>query len=67
MEAMTGELEAVGFRTEAGFDGLETRGRLWGGNLAVLQSMLGTPHFPKIKNGVLFLEAGKYFINRLEA
>jgi muramoyltetrapeptide carboxypeptidase len=56
VEAMTGELEAVGFRTEAGFDGLETRGRLWGGNLTVLQSMLGTPHFPKIKSGVLFLE-----------
>ncbi|MDQ5926780.1 MAG: muramoyltetrapeptide carboxypeptidase [Pseudomonadota bacterium] len=56
VEAMTGELEAVGFRTEAGFDGLETRGRLWGGNMAVLQAMLGTRHFPKIKNGVLFLE-----------
>jgi muramoyltetrapeptide carboxypeptidase len=55
-EAMTGELEAVGFRTEAGFDGLEVSGRLWGGNLAVTQALLGTPHFPKIKNGVLFLE-----------
>jgi len=29
---------------------------LWGGNLAVLVSMLGTPYFPQIKNGVLFLE-----------
>lgn len=56
VEAMTGELEAVGFRTEVGFDGLEARGRLWGGNLAVLQAMLGTPHFPKIKGGILFLE-----------
>ena len=56
VEAMTGELEAVGFRTEPGFDGLEARGRLWGGNLAVVQSLLGTPHFPKIKGGVLFLE-----------
>jgi muramoyltetrapeptide carboxypeptidase len=56
VEAMTGLLEAVGFRTEAGFDGLETSGRLWGGNLSVLQSLIGTPHFPKIKNGVLFLE-----------
>lgn len=56
VEAMTGELEAIGFRTEAGFDGLETSGRLWGGNLSVLQALLGTPHFPKIKNGVLFLE-----------
>ena len=56
VEAMTGELEAVGFRTEAGFDGVEVSGRLWGGNLAVVQSMLGTPYFPKIKGGVLFLE-----------
>jgi muramoyltetrapeptide carboxypeptidase len=29
---------------------------LWGGNLAVLMSLLGTPFFPNIKNGVLFLE-----------
>lgn len=56
VEAVTGELEAVGFRTEAGFDGLETGGRLWGGNLAIVQALLGTPHLPKIKNGILFLE-----------
>lgn len=29
---------------------------LWGGNLAVLSSMVGTPYFPAIKGGVLFLE-----------
>ena len=29
---------------------------LWGGNLAVLCSLLGTPYFPQIKGGVLFLE-----------
>jgi muramoyltetrapeptide carboxypeptidase len=59
VEAMHGELEAVGFRTEAGFDGLQARGTLWGGNLTVLCSLLGTPHFPKakdVKGGVLFLE-----------
>ena len=55
-EAMGGELEAVGFRTEPGFDGLAVRGRLWGGNLTVLQSLLGTPHWPRVKGGVLFLE-----------
>jgi muramoyltetrapeptide carboxypeptidase len=55
-EAMGGELEAVGFRTEAGFDGLEAAGTLWGGNLTVLCSLLGTPHWPRIKGGVLFLE-----------
>ena len=56
VEAMGGELEAVGFRTEAGFDGLDVRGRLWGGNLCVVNSLLGTKHFPRIKGGVLFLE-----------
>ena len=55
-EAMSGELEAVGFRTEAGFDGLVVRGRLWGGNLAMVQSMVGTPHLPKVNGGILFLE-----------
>jgi muramoyltetrapeptide carboxypeptidase len=55
-EAMSGELEAVGFRTEAGFDGLDAKGLLWGGNLAMLQSMIGTPHCPKVSGGILFLE-----------
>lgn len=56
VEAMGGELEAVGFRTEPGFDGLQAQGRLWGGNLSVLVSLLGTPHWPGIKGGVLMLE-----------
>ena len=29
---------------------------LWGGNLAVLCSLLGTPYFPTIQGGILFLE-----------
>jgi muramoyltetrapeptide carboxypeptidase len=56
---MSGELEAVGFRTEDGFDGLHLRGTLWGGNLCMVSSLLGTPHWPKssvTKGGVLFLE-----------
>lgn len=59
VEAMGGELEAVGFRTEAGFDGLGVRGLLWGGNLTMLVSLLGTKHMPdaaRVKGGVLFLE-----------
>jgi muramoyltetrapeptide carboxypeptidase len=55
-EAMSGELEAVGFRTDAGFDGLDAKGLLWGGNLAMVCSMLGTEHLPRVKGGVLFLE-----------
>ena len=56
VEAMNGQLEAVGFRTETGFDGLQAKGVLWGGNLCMLSSLLGTPHFPRVKGGVLFLE-----------
>jgi muramoyltetrapeptide carboxypeptidase len=56
VEAMNGALEAVGFRTEAGFDGLSLRGLLWGGNLCMVNSLLGTKHMPRIKGGVLFLE-----------
>lgn len=32
------------------------RATLWGGNLSVLVSLIGTPYFPDIKGGVLFLE-----------
>lgn len=31
-------------------------GVLWGGNLAVLCALVGTPYFPQIKGGILFLE-----------
>ncbi len=31
-------------------------GLLWGGNLSVLVALLGTPYFPSIDNGILFLE-----------
>ena len=55
-EAMSGELEAVGFRTDVGFDGLGVRGTLWGGNLTMVNALLGTPHFPDIRQGILFLE-----------
>jgi len=56
VEAMSGALEAVGFRTDAGFDGLDVRGTLWGGNLTVVNSLLATPHWPRVKGGILFLE-----------
>jgi muramoyltetrapeptide carboxypeptidase len=55
-EAMSGELEAIGFRTDPGFDGLAVRGTLWGGNLAMLVSLLGTPHLPRPRAGILFVE-----------
>lgn len=58
LEAVHGELEALGFRAEAGFDGLHAKGMLWGGNLCIVNSLLGTPHWPgkAVKGGILFLE-----------
>jgi muramoyltetrapeptide carboxypeptidase len=47
---------AAGFRTAAGFNGLNVKGTLWGGNLSMVVSLLGTPHWPQVKRGVLFLE-----------
>jgi muramoyltetrapeptide carboxypeptidase len=56
VEAMNGVLDAVGFRTEEGFNGLGMTGTLWGGNLSMVCALLGTRHWPSIKGGVLFLE-----------
>jgi muramoyltetrapeptide carboxypeptidase len=54
-EAMSGALEIVGFKA-SGPDGVDARGTLWGGNLSVLCAMLGTPWFPKVRGGILYLE-----------
>jgi len=35
---------------------LDVQGTLWGGNLAVLCSLLGTPYLPRIEDGILFVE-----------
>ena len=35
---------------------VDVQGPLWGGNLAVLCSLLGTPYFPAIEGGILFVE-----------
>jgi muramoyltetrapeptide carboxypeptidase len=31
-------------------------GRLWGGNLAMLLSVVGTPFMPRVRDGILFVE-----------
>ncbi len=35
---------------------IDVEGPLWGGNLAVLCSLIGTPYFPAIDGGILFVE-----------
>ncbi len=34
----------------------DVAGRLWGGNLAMVTAMVGTPHFPRVSGGILFFE-----------
>jgi muramoyltetrapeptide carboxypeptidase len=54
-ELMRGELEVLSFETPDA-DPVDCRGVLWGGNLSMVASLLGTPYMPKIKGGILFLE-----------
>ncbi|WP_426662712.1 muramoyltetrapeptide carboxypeptidase [Rhodanobacter aciditrophus] len=42
--------------TGSGDRTLDLEGPLWGGNLAMLCSLLGTPYFPRIDGGILFVE-----------
>ncbi|WP_133648573.1 muramoyltetrapeptide carboxypeptidase [Paraburkholderia flava] len=35
---------------------VDVSGMLWGGNLAVLSSLIGTPYMPPVEGGILFLE-----------
>ncbi len=53
-QAQQGALEPLEFATDAGRS--EARGILWGGNLTMLVSLLGTPYFPDIDGGILFVE-----------
>ncbi len=46
----------VEWATTSDADHLDVEGPLWGGNLAVLCSLLGTPYFPAIEGGILFVE-----------
>jgi muramoyltetrapeptide carboxypeptidase len=51
--------EGTGWQRPLAEGALQVRvkdGVLWGGNLAVLVSLLGTPFFPQVNKGVLFLE-----------
>lgn len=55
----SGQGEGAGWqlpRAEAVNAPLELKGQLWGGNLAMLASLVGTPWMPNVKSGILFLE-----------
>jgi muramoyltetrapeptide carboxypeptidase len=63
-DMLSGQGEGAGWRLSAACvkaqtktDGVWARNALlWGGNLTVLCSLLGSPFFPQVKQGVLFLE-----------
>jgi muramoyltetrapeptide carboxypeptidase len=39
-----------------GYDPRRVDGTLWGGNLSLVASLVGTPYFPSIDGGILYLE-----------
>ena len=57
-DVISGMAEGTGWRigkddpTEFGYQDLT----LWGGNLSMVCSMVGTPYLPKVRSGALFLE-----------
>lgn len=55
-DVVSGRLEVLGFRSQGGTHGFEAEGTLWGGNLAMTCALLGTPFFPQVRGGILFLE-----------
>ena len=55
LDAVDGTLEAVGFACDDAPRGLDVQGVLWGGSLAMVASLIGTPYLPRVR-GVLFLE-----------
>lgn len=40
----------------SGNPAVQEEGTVWGGNLAMVVSLLGTPYFPRIDGGILYLE-----------
>ncbi|HYF43518.1 MAG TPA: LD-carboxypeptidase [Ramlibacter sp.] len=58
-DLVTGQGEGTGWqlpKAEAAQSPVNLDGVLWGGNLAILASLAGTPWMPQFKGGILFLE-----------
>lgn len=58
-DLLSGQGEGTGWRLpakEAVERPFETSGVLWGGNLAVIAALTGTPWMPQLQGGILFLE-----------
>lgn len=42
--------------SDHGYDPRRIEGRIWGGNLSLVAHLVGTPYFPDIDGGILFVE-----------
>jgi muramoyltetrapeptide carboxypeptidase len=58
IEHFFGVLEQARYSIELTLDGPATdvSGRLWGGNLAIVVALIGTPYLPRVRGGILFVE-----------
>jgi muramoyltetrapeptide carboxypeptidase len=58
-DMLTGQGEGTGWRQNresANDDYCIKNAPLWGGNLSMVAALLGSPYFPEVKGGILFLE-----------
>ncbi len=57
-EHFFGVLERSRYTVELTLDGpaIDVSGKLWGGNLALVLALLGTPFMPRVRGGILFVE-----------
>lgn len=55
LNAMLDREWQIAFETDQDYQ-LDIEGTLWGGNLSMMVSLLGTSHFPSIEGGILYLE-----------
>lgn len=58
-DMLVGQGEGTGWRqnTDTGsLDFCAQNATLWGGNLSMVAALLGSPYFPEVKGGILFLE-----------
>jgi muramoyltetrapeptide carboxypeptidase len=58
-DLVSGQGEGAGWQLPAAESqerALQVKGVLWGGNLAIVAALAGTPWMPKLKGGILFLE-----------
>ncbi len=55
VDCMRASTHTVSFQA-GGSEDLRVSGKLWGSNLAMLTHLIGTPYFPEVEGGILFVE-----------